>query len=120
MSKNILLLHNPGAGDGQHTKEELVRVIEQAGHYCEYVSMKEEEWENIPPGTDWIAVAGGDGTVKKIIHRLYESPGKNQFPVGLIPLGTANNIADTLGISKIVPDVVKKWGENFTAFDTGL
>ncbi len=120
MSKNIFLLHNPGAGHGQHTKEELISAIEKAGHYCDYQSIKEEGWEDIPSGTDWVAVAGGDGTVKKIIHRLQELPDKKQFPVGLIPLGTANNIADTLGISKIVPDLVKNWGKNFTAFDTGF
>ena len=117
---NILLLHNPGAGHGQHTKEQLINIIEKAGHYCSYASVKEEGWKDIPSGTEWIVVAGGDGTVKKIIHHLHEMPGRKKYPVGLIPLGTANNIADTLEISKIIPDLVKNWGKNFTAFDTGF
>jgi len=120
MGKNIFLLHNPKAGHGQHTKEELISIIESAGHYCKYASLKEEGWKNIPSETEWIAVAGGDGTVKNVIHHLHNMYPDQKYPVGLIPLGTANNIAVTLGISKIIPDLVKNWGKNFTAFDTGF
>ncbi len=119
MAKNIFLLHNPGAGHGQHTKEELTGIIEKAGHHCNYACVKEEGWKNIPSETDWIAVAGGDGTVKRIIHHLHDISIEEKYPIGLLPLGTANNIAVTLGISKIIPDLVKNWGKNFTAFDTG-
>ena len=51
---------------------------------------------------------------------MHEMTGKEKYPIGLIPLGTANNIACTLGISKIIPDLVKNWGKNFTAFNTGF
>lgn len=119
MTKNVFLLHNPGAGHGQHTKDELISAIEAAGHSCNYASVKEEGWKNIPPETEWIAVAGGDGTVKHVIHHLHEIAAQEQYPVGLLPLGTANNIAVTLGVSKIIPDLVKNWGKNFTIFDTG-
>jgi diacylglycerol kinase (ATP) len=119
MAKNIFLLHNPASGHGQHTKEELISIIEEAGYNCNYASIKEKGWKDIPSETEWIAVAGGDGTVKKIIQHLHDISAQEKYPVALIPLGTANNIAVTLGISKIIPDLVKNWGKNFTAFDTG-
>lgn len=45
-------------------------------------------------GVDAIVVAGGDGTVNGAIPALIEA-GK---PVGILPLGTANDLALTLGI----------------------
>jgi diacylglycerol kinase (ATP) len=48
----------------------------------------------ISPAVDAIAVAGGDGTVNRLLPLLIE----RQRPVGLLPSGTANDLAHTLGI----------------------
>jgi YegS/Rv2252/BmrU family lipid kinase len=46
------------------------------------------------PGSDRILVAGGDGTVQRLLPALVDAP----LPVGLVPLGTANDLARTLGL----------------------
>jgi diacylglycerol kinase family enzyme len=43
---------------------------------------------------DVIVVAGGDGTVGKVAKRLAGTP----IPLAVIPMGTANNIARSLGV----------------------
>jgi diacylglycerol kinase family enzyme len=40
-----------------------------------------------------VLAAGGDGTVGKVAHELIDSG----IPLSVLPLGTANNLARTLG-----------------------
>lgn len=51
-----------------------------------------------PPPADAIVVGGGDGTVHRALDRLVEL-GR---PVGILPFGTANDLARTLGIPEDV------------------
>lgn len=119
MTKKIQLFHNPGAGLGEHSGEELARTIESYGYQCRHVSIKDKNWEQMPADTDWIAVAGGDGTVKRIVQMLGNRKAENRLPVGLLPLGTANNIATSLHISGKPGDIVSTWGKDLTSFDVG-
>ena len=53
-----------------------------------------------------MVVAGGDGTVGKVGRRMIGSP----TPIAILPLGTANNIARTLGVAgKPLRDLVRSW-----------
>lgn len=45
---------------------------------------------------DRVIVAGGDGTINRVIDTLY----KNRLALAILPLGTANDLARTLGISE--------------------
>ena len=111
------LLHNPGAGSGEISGKELQRKIQSAGYSCEYSNLKEDELtEEDLSKVDFIALAGGDGTVRKVARQLI---GKN-IPMGLLPMGTANNIAQTLNISGNTDEIVKNWSENkIKNFDIG-
>ena len=61
------LLHNPGAGDEFHPKNELISMIEETLDLeCRYFSTKEKDWKDIEPGIDLLIIAGGDGTVRKV------------------------------------------------------
>lgn len=40
--KQAILLHNPGAGDEDHLKSDLVECIENEGYTCVYFSVKKE------------------------------------------------------------------------------
>jgi diacylglycerol kinase (ATP) len=48
---------------------------------------------------DLVVVAGGDGTINAVIGALVGQP----KPLGIIPLGTANDLARTLGIPSDLP-----------------
>lgn len=108
--KLIKLLHNPGAGDEEHSKQELVKLIESSGFECNYSSVKKSNWTNFEMEPDLLAVAGGDGTVRKVINELLEQKLVNKkWPIALLPLGTANNIAKTLGIEGKKEDIIQAW-----------
>ncbi len=108
--KKIKLVHNPGAGDEEHTKEVLIKQIRAAGFECRYSSTKEEGWKTIEEDTTIIAVAGGDGTVRKVTKQLLKRKILEKIlPIGLLPLGTANNIAKTLEIEKDTEAVINNW-----------
>lgn len=105
--KTVTLLHNPKAGGKEHTKEELTGLIELAGYKCLYYDVKKNGWDEIDPQTDFLAIAGGDGTIRKVVIKLIEN--NNLYPVALIPLGTANNISKSLNITGSPGDIINSW-----------
>ncbi|MBT1703362.1 diacylglycerol/lipid kinase family protein [Chryseosolibacter indicus] len=111
------LLHNPGAGDGEHSMKDLAKLIKDAGYECSYSSTKALIKPTIKPDEiDFVVLAGGDGTVRKIARQLLDE----NLPIGLLPMGTANNIAKTLGLNKEVEEIIKSWdNENIKSFDVG-
>jgi diacylglycerol kinase family enzyme len=118
----VLLIHNPGAGDETHGKKELINMLEKKKFEHDYISTEEEDWKKFTPEADVIAVAGGDGTVRKVVKQLLKKK-VEEMPVtiGLIPLGTANNISRSLGIDPKQDNVIKDWNlDNAKSFDIGL
>ena len=107
------LLHNPGAGDENHTREELIQQIKSKGFHTIYHSSKERDFlRKIEDEVDFIIVAGGDGTIRKVVKKLLERRllDKN-YPIALLPMGTANNISKTLGIKISHHDIIKSWAK---------
>jgi diacylglycerol kinase (ATP) len=117
------LLHNPEAGDGHFGKKELIARIQAAGFGCSYSSTKKEGWEKIgSKDTDFIILAGGDGTVRRVSASLLNRKLlERKLPIALLPFGTANNIAKTLGIShKSVDEIISSWNDkHIKKFDIG-
>jgi diacylglycerol kinase (ATP) len=114
------LIHNPTAGEGEHSKKSLLEVIHEAGYSCSYSSTKEPGWEKIKEDqTDFIVVAGGDGTVRKVAEELLSrNVLDKQFPIALIPSGTANNIGNALHQPASIKEVVHRWSnETLQKFD---
>jgi diacylglycerol kinase (ATP) len=104
------LLHNPGAGDEEHDRENLVALIESSGFRCRYSSTKKEDWKDFEQDVDFLVVAGGDGTVRKITKELLERKLLDKtWPIGLLPLGTANNIAKTLELEAETEALIEGW-----------
>jgi diacylglycerol kinase (ATP) len=90
-----LLLHNPTAGAEEHSKEALLSALRLADYSVTYCSVKDDFEDVLRKSFDMIVVAGGDGTVTKVIARLPD----RSIPVAILPLGTANNIARSMGIA---------------------
>jgi diacylglycerol kinase (ATP) len=73
-----------------------MRLIENAGCRVTGVSSNDRDLDYVlDQPADLVVVAGGDGTIKKIADKA--KPGGP--PLTILPLGTANNIATTLGFS---------------------
>lgn len=112
--KSVKLFHNPTAGEGEHSKESLISQIEKAGYDCSYSSTKKEGFEeSAPEAADILVAVGGDGTVRKLVAHLLERPLREKSgPIGLLPAGTANNIARTLGIKGSNEDIINHWASS--------
>jgi diacylglycerol kinase (ATP) len=97
--KRITLVHNPTAGDEEHSKKDLKTLIEENGFECKYLSAKDIDLSEIKSNTDILMIAGGDGTVRKVTKELLQKKLiEHIWPIALLPVGTANNIAKALGI----------------------
>lgn len=118
---NVKLLHNEKAGDEDHAKDALISLIESKGFNCEYSSVKESGWEKISDKTDFLVIAGGDGTVRKVIEKLLKRKLiDKKFPMAILPLGTANNLAKTLGVDVPIQVALESWRSfNKIPFDVG-
>ena len=54
-------------------------------------------------GADLILVAGGDGTINEAVNGMVNS----EVPLGILPAGTANVLANELGIGKTMEHAAK-------------
>jgi len=120
--KKAKVLHNPEAGEGETSRRELIKKIESAGFECSYSSTKQFHWENIETeDIDFLILAGGDGTVRKIADELLARKViEKTLPIGLLPFGTANNIAKTLGLSEDPAKIIAGWRRpHHKMFDVG-
>lgn len=89
------LVHNPTSGEGEISRDGLLRLLRKARIEPLYQSSDVGELTAIlGEPTDIIIVAGGDGTVAKVLAQM---PNR-AVPVAILPLGTANNIAASFGI----------------------
>ena len=120
--KSVQIFHNPTAGEGEHTRETLIKQIEKAGYDCSYSSTKKAGIEeSAPEKADILVAVGGDGTVRKLAAHLLEKPLREKSgPIGLVPVGTANNIAKTLGIKGSSEEIIAGWASHeVKSFDIG-
>jgi diacylglycerol kinase (ATP) len=103
----VALIHNPTAGDDDHAAEHLRSLVAEAGHEVSYTSTKQDRWkETLEDPVDLIVVAGGDGSVGKVFREV----ATKGTLVTLIPVGSANNIAHSLGIPDVdVERLVRGW-----------
>jgi diacylglycerol kinase family enzyme len=116
----ITLIHNPGAGDDdQPDAEALCALMRRHGHTVHYRSGRDKTWPAVlDERADLVVVAGGDGTVGRVAKKAI---GRG-MPLAPLPLGTANNISRTLGLTeRTLDEIVAAWpnGERRT-FDAGV
>jgi diacylglycerol kinase family enzyme len=116
-----LLCHNPTAGSKGHDKDAILAALKLADIDVRYISLKSEGWEDAlkdaaKKNADLVIAAGGDGTIGKVLIALPD----RSLPVALLPLGTANNAARSLGIAGTPQELVETWKLERTApFDIG-
>jgi diacylglycerol kinase (ATP) len=98
----ILLVHNPTAGSGDHDATHLRRLVQKLGSVT-YQSVKSKSWTKVfeEKPADLILAAGGDGLVRRV---ALNAPRGSR--IAILPLGTANNVANSLGIKGKPKDVI--------------
>ena len=111
-------MHNPKAGARKHNKTKLVRALERAGHKPRYQSTKSKGWKKaLKKKTDLVLTAGGDGATTKVAARLVDTG----VPLAILPLGTANNLARTLGFLESPKKIIANLDRGKKrAFDVGV
>jgi diacylglycerol kinase family enzyme len=104
-SVKLLLLHNVKAGSGVSV-EALIAELERHGHE---VVRTVENAHGVgalhEPSAEMVVAAGGDGTVALAAAAL----AGQGIPLAILPLGTANNIAGSLGIRGSPRELVARW-----------
>lgn len=85
----------------------LKKLLAAHGHEVRHQSPKEHGWKKaLKEDADLVVVAGGDGTVARVTRRMV---GRG-VPMALLPSGTANNIARTLGqLERPFEELVRGW-----------
>ncbi|HJQ71217.1 MAG TPA: diacylglycerol kinase family protein [Blastocatellia bacterium] len=101
----VILIHNPQAGGDDHSRERLQTLIRAAGHEVEYHTSKEDFGSALKEPCDLVAVAGGDGTVRKVATHTI----RTGVPIAILPVGTANNISKSLGITGPQEELIQGW-----------
>jgi diacylglycerol kinase (ATP) len=114
----VLLIHNPAAGTADDSVTELIWSMRRMGYVVIDCPSKTDWRQALGQAPDVVAIAGGDGTVAEIA-RLMPTP---TIPIGILPAGTANNIATSLGLTEIpMLDLVAGWPRAaHQPFDVGV
>jgi diacylglycerol kinase (ATP) len=101
--KRVRLIVNPISGDGEPNSmklPEIVTALEAAGLRADLAFTQEGESPSavaeraVAEGYHLVVVAGGDGTVSAVARGLIHT----SVPLGIIPIGTYNNIARSLNL----------------------
>ena len=120
-NKQILLLLNPVAGKGKG-KERLFEIIDRLYSHGYQVTaiptdidgkanlILQNEWHNYSK----LVCVGGDGTLSGAVNAYIA--GNCEIPMGYIPLGSTNDFAATLGISKKLLDACDRIAESEPKF----
>src|ERR1041385_3215288 len=108
MSKKDKVVHakliaNPGAGKPEESAKQLelaARYLQAHGIEVNVALAKPKEEatplakQAVKDGYDMVIAMGGDGTLEAVLRGMV----KRKTPMGIIPTGTQNNIAKSLGI----------------------
>lgn len=108
-ARRILAIFNPASGRNRRARfDEVVAALR--AHGCpvsvlvtEAAGHAEAIARGVGDDFDVIVAAGGDGTVNEIVNGL---PGKS-IALGLIPLGTANVLADEIALPRSVEQMAR-------------
>ncbi|MEO8973658.1 MAG: diacylglycerol kinase family protein [Ktedonobacteraceae bacterium] len=105
-TRNVIVIHSPHSGRSAQLAEALTHLQATGLHITQVLPIS--ELDNLPAqGSQWqehgihIAIAaGGDGLIGGVITHIAEST----LPLGILPLGTSNDIARTLRIPQTLKE----------------
>lgn len=108
MKQRALLLINPNARKGKEAQMQAFQQLQALGF--ELLQQSVENPQYLPEiirqyrhMVDLVIISSGDGTVNAAIEGLLDT----QLPLGILPSGTANNLARSLKIPRSLPESCK-------------
>jgi diacylglycerol kinase family enzyme len=106
----VTLVHNPTSGLQPIGARPLLSLLDRAGYAVRYLSIKRRPnlSADLRAARGLIAVAGGDGSVAKVLLAARDRPAE----VAIIPTGVANNIARSFGIYGPPSRAITAWRES--------
>jgi len=125
LKNKLLLIINKYSGHGvtHSTIGELVTRLSESGFtvtvmFTEKDKVAQLAFENASL-FDLYVCCGGDGTLSDVVSGLVGA--ENAPPIGYIPMGTANDIATTLALSRNIEQAVNTISEGYCIdYDVGL
>lgn len=109
MLKRVKFIYNTSSGENVIAEylDSITELYQSYGysialHRLDFKGDPADAIADVDDGWDHILIAGGDGTINHIVN-LMKSNGVN-IPVGVLPVGTANDFATALGMSS---DIMK-------------
>ncbi len=103
MSRSYIVVANRGAGSSDRTAVTAVRdILVDAGTVEVHETASALELDAVVArlGDSTLVVAGGDGSLHAAVNALYRAGTAASVTVGLVPLGTGNDLARTVGIPR--------------------
>ena len=109
--KKLLFIYNPKAGKSQIKNKlgEIVEILSQKYEITIIPTQKAKEAIEITRNKckdyDLIVCAGGDGTLDETVEGIVSS--NISKPIGYIPCGSTNDVANSIGLSKNIEKATK-------------
>lgn len=105
MARRALLLVNRNARKGREQLDAAIQQLEALGFELveaptDRPALLLQTIRENRDRVDLVIVGGGDGTLNAAVEGLVET----QLPLGILPLGTANDLARTLGLPVTLPE----------------
>jgi diacylglycerol kinase family enzyme len=127
------VVHNAAAGWGELSQQQLLTGLEQAGYETRLANPDSGLPKRLAKICDVVIAAGGDGTVVSVARRMVGSG----VPLIILPLGTANNLARSVGMQARIESVLQaleaphevgldmgvatgSWGERYFSESAGV
>lgn len=113
LDKNILIITNPQSGKGL-IKDYIIQIIEICTNRKYNVDLCEieegvtlDKYINSNDNMnryERILISGGDGTINQCVRALIDN--SINIPIGILPYGTANDLAKGLGVQGTVEEIM--------------
>lgn len=107
--KKLRLIYNPHAGRRKLVNEldTVIRIFQEGGYEVNvHRTQSPEDIENTAArcaDMDTVVVAGGDGSIHQAVNGLMKIPMEERPILGILPVGTANDLAFALKLPKSIP-----------------
>ena len=126
-NRRLRLIYNPYAGRRKliGRLDSVIRIFQESGHEVTvHRTGSPEDIENraaVSGDVEVLVIAGGDGSIHQAVNGLLKIPVSQRPTLGILPVGTANDLAYALRLPKSIPEAceVIARGKSF-AMDTGL